>query len=196
MKFKTRLVVTFLTIILLPLVLACTAFLFIGGYLTKGQEEYGLRNSDYNLLIDPTLASKIISDGVLFEVKGILEGDSYELENIDRLSQINESIEGKSSYILVRKQDEIYYTGNELAAGQIFDKLPDFQGENIGQEPDQSFYYSDMKKLVSQMDFYFPDGSEGSFFIITRANFVLSRKLFVDMAIAIMVILIDRKSVV
>ena len=138
MKFKTRLVVTFLTIILLPLVLACTAFLFIGGYLTKGQEEYGLRNSDYNLLIDPTLASKIISDGVLFEVKGILEGDSYELENIDRLSQINESIEGKSSYILVRKQDEIYYTGNELAAGQIFDKLPDFQGENIGQEPDQS----------------------------------------------------------
>ena len=190
MKFKTRLIVTFLTIILLPLVLACTAFLFIGGYLTKGQEEYGLRNSDYNLLIDPTLASKIISDGVLFEVKGILEGDSYELENIDRLSQINESIEGKSSYILVRKQDEIYYTGNELAAGQIFDKLPDFQGENIGQEPDQSFYYSDMKKLVSQMDFYFPDGSEGSFFIITRANFVLSRKLFVDMAIAIMVILI------
>ena len=48
MKFKTRLVVTFLTIILLPLVLACTAFLFIGGYLTKGQEEYGLRNSDYS----------------------------------------------------------------------------------------------------------------------------------------------------
>lgn len=39
------------------------------------------------------------------------------------------------------------------------------------------------------MDFYFGDGSQGSFFVITRANPLISRKLFVDMAISIMVIL-------
>lgn len=57
MKFKTRLIITFLTIVLLPLVLACTAFLAIGAYLSRGQEEFGIRNEDYNVLIDPTYAS-------------------------------------------------------------------------------------------------------------------------------------------
>ena len=71
MKFKTRLVITFLTIILLPLVLASTAFLCIGAYLSREQEEYGIRTQDYNILIDPTQASKSISDEIFFEVKEI-----------------------------------------------------------------------------------------------------------------------------
>ena len=69
MKFKTRLLITFFTIILLPLTLAVTAFLAIGNYLLKEQEEYGFRNSDYNVLIDPTQASRVMSDEIFFEVK-------------------------------------------------------------------------------------------------------------------------------
>lgn len=190
MKFKTKLIITFLTIILLPLVLACTAFLVIGGYLTNEQEEYGLRINDYNVLIDPTQASQMISDEVFLEVKNILDKSPSELENEKVLAGINDEVANRSSYIIVRRQNELYYTGNELAANQIFEKLPDFQEEMVSREMDQSFYYDDMKKLVSQMDFYFPDGSEGSFFVITRVNSMLSRKLFVDMAIAIMIILI------
>ncbi|MDY2699777.1 MAG: HAMP domain-containing sensor histidine kinase [Lachnospiraceae bacterium] len=190
MKFKTKLIITFLTMILLPLVLACTAFLFIGGYLVREQEEYGLQINDYNVLIDPTQASRMISDEIFLQIKNMLESNPSKLEDRETLSEINKEVENRSSYIIVRKQNRLYYTGNEVAAKQIFDKLPDFQKEMVSQKLDQSFYYDDMKKLVSQMDFYFMDGSEGSFFIITRVNSMLSRKLFVDMAIAIMVILI------
>lgn len=190
MKFKTRLVITFLTIILLPLVLACTAFLGIGAYLSKEQEEYGIRNQDYNILIDPTQASKSISDEIFLEVKELLDIRPIDLENTEVLARINDKVDGKSSYILVRKQDTLFYAGNELAASQIFDKLPDYEEENIEKEPGKSVYYDDMKKMVRQMDFRFADGSEGSFFVITRANPVISRMLFVDMAIAIMLILI------
>ncbi|MBS7298572.1 MAG: HAMP domain-containing histidine kinase [Eubacteriales bacterium] len=190
MKFKTRLVITFLTIILLPLVLASTAFLCIGAYLSREQEEYGIRTQDYNILIDPTQASKSISDEIFFEVKEILDNHPADLEDMGVLARINERIDGKSSYILVRKQNSLYYAGNELAASQIFDKLPDFEEENIEKELGQSVYYDDMKKMVRQMDFHFTDGSEGSFFVITRANSILSKMLFVDMAISIMIILI------
>ncbi len=190
MKFKTRLVITFLTIILLPLVLASTAFLCIGAYLSREQEEYGIRTQDYNILIDPTQASKSISDEIFFEVKEILDNHPADLEDMGVLARINERIDGKSSYILVRKQNSLYYAGNELAASQIFDKLPDFEEENIEKELGQSVYYDDMKKMVRKMDFHFTDGSEGSFFVITRANSILSKMLFVDMAISIMIILI------
>ena len=190
MKFKTRLVVTFLTIILLPLVLASTAFILIGGALAKEQEEYGFRNNDYNMLIDPADASRLISDEIFLTVKGILEEDPFKLEDAEVLDTINERIVNKSSYIIVRNKDELYYTGNEVAARKIFDRLPDFQEEDALGELNRSYYYDDMKKLVRQMDFYFADGSEGSFFVVTRANSILTRRLFVDMAIAIMVILI------
>ncbi len=190
MKFKTRLIITFLTIVLLPLVLACTAFLCIGAYLSRGQEEYGIRSNDYNVLIDPTRASRLISDEIFLEVRALLDDDPSELEDLDTLARINDKITDRASYILVRKGEGIYYAGNQLAAAKIFDKLPDFEEEDMPKQDEQSVYYDDMKKLVRQMDFKFTDGSEGSFFVITRANSVFSTKLFIDMAIAIMVILI------
>lgn len=190
MKFKTRLIITFLTIILLPLVLACTAFLGIGAVLSRDQEEYGIRNNDYNVMIDPTQASQLMTDEIFTEITDILNKEPAKIEDTAVLDEINSRIEYKSSYILVRRQGSLYYAGNELAANQIFDKLPEFEEENLEQASQQSFYYNDLKKLVRQMDFRFADGSEGSFFVITRTNFMLSRKLFVDMAIAIMVILI------
>lgn len=190
MKFKTRLIITFLTIILLPLVLACTAFLAIGAALSRGQEEYGIQNNDYNVMIDPTLASQMMTDEIFAEVTGILNREPDRIEDHAVLDELNSRITSKSSYILVRRQESIYYTGNELAASRIFDRLPEFEEENLGQASKQSFYYDDLKKLVRQMDFCFADGSEGSFFVITKTNFMLSKKLFVDMAIAIMIILI------
>lgn len=190
MKFKTRLVITFLTIILLPLVLACTAFICIGGALIKGQEEYGLRNKDYNMLIDPAQASKLMADEIFWEVQEILENEPFEIENKDILIAMNEKIADKSSYIIVRRQDELFYTGNEVAAKRIFLDLPNFRKENVRENEKQNIYLDDMKKLVRQMDFYFQNGDEGSFFVITRTNPIISRKLFVDMAIAIMLILI------
>lgn len=190
MKFKTRILITFLTIILLPLILAVTAFLGIGSYLAREQEELGFRNHDYSVLIDPAQASKVMSDELFYEVKNKLKEDSSLLEDYAVLTAINDRISDKSSYIIIRKEEELYYTGNPVASEQIFDKLPAFEEENINSLMAQSIYYDDMKKLVRQMDFYFRDGSEGSFFVITRANSLVSRKLFVDMAISIMVILI------
>ena len=187
MKFKTRIIITFLTIILLPLVLTCTAFLCIGGYLAKSHEELGLRNRDYNILIDPTQASRHISDEIFLEIEKQLENNPNSLDDIEILKQINERIKDRASYIIVRKGEQIYYTGNEIASGKIFDNLPDFEEERVKTKLAQSIYFDDMKKMVRQMDFYFPDGQEGSFFIITRANTILTKTLFIDMAIAILI---------
>lgn len=190
MKFKTRIIITFLTIILLPLVLTCTAFLCIGGYLSKSHEEMGLRNRDYNILIDPTQTSRHISDEIFLEIENSLKEDPEFLDDTRVLKQINNRVADSSSYVIVRKGDLLYYTGNETASGQIFDSLPDFEEERVESQLAQSVYFDDMKKIVRQMDFYFPDGEEGSFFIITRANTLLTKTLFVDMAIAILIILI------
>lgn len=190
MKLKTRLLITFFTIILLPCLLASTAFLVIGNYLTYSQEEYGISHDDLNVWIDPTVASRAISDEVFYEVNERLKQNPAAMEDTAILQKINEQIAGRSSYIIIRKQEKMLFAGNQAAGEHIFDKLPEFAEENIDSQMARSVYYDDMKKLVRQKDFYFPDGSEGSFFIVTRANPIISRTLFIDMAVAIMVILI------
>ena len=190
MKLKTRLIITFLTIVLLPTFLTITAFIFIGGYLTRSQQELGFRNSDYSVMIDPAQASRHISDEVFLEAQELLSEDSDALENPEILAALNAEVMNRSSYILIRKNDQILYAGNEQAASIIFDSLPDFSAENITRDMSHSVYYDNMNKLVRQMDFYFPDGGEGSLFVITRSNTSFSKILLIDMAVAIMIILI------
>ena len=188
MKFKTRILITFLTIVLLPLVLTSIAFVSIGGYLLNAQKEYGMINTSYTMISDPVQIFEQISGEVFKEVKDKIADDETKLENKEYLSDLNRKIEDRASYIIVRKGDEIYYTGNEVAAEKIFALLPEYGYANDSN--DTSFYYDNMEKLVKQLDFIFSDGTEGSFFIIARISPLISKQLLVDMFIAIIVILL------
>lgn len=171
MNFRTRLLITFFTIILLPLALAVTAFLFIGNYLSKSQEEYGFKNRDYNILIDPNQASRMMSDEIFYSIKDNLSSNPALLEDFNVLTNIDKQIEERASYIIVRKDEELYFTGNQLASEQIFSKLPEFEEENIYSSMAQGVYYDDMNKIVRQMDFYFSDGSQGSLFYYNKSKY-------------------------
>lgn len=101
---------------------------------------------------------------------------------------MNEDAFKKSSYILVRKDNTVYYSGNETATQKIFSRLPAYGFES--RDSNSGFYYNDMQKLVKQIDFRFSDGSDGSVFIITRVNSVISKTLLIYMFFAIVIILI------
>lgn len=188
MKFKTRLRVTFMTIILLPLVLTALAFIFIGVYLMNVQQGNTFREMDYSMMSETMQAFVNTADvtyGVLMEQAG---SDPARLEDIDYLAQVNADIARKSTYILVRKGDVIYYSGNPEAAKQIFDKLPDYgDGELV---EDSGYYYNKLEKYVKQVDFVFSDGTPGSAFVVTKVNSLISKELLIDMFIAIVLILI------
>ena len=191
MKFKTRLVVTFLTIIILPLVLTIFAFLCIGGYLTRTQEEYGVKSDNYEFLIDPAKSFGTLSDELFEKIEMQLGQDIHKVEDLAYLNELNTSIRNKSSYIIVRKNNEIYFTGNQMAADQIFESLPSYKDQETAMDGEKtSYYYNDMQKFVRQLDFRFADGSEGSLFVITKINASVSKILLMDMMIAIILILI------
>lgn len=186
MKFKTRLMVTFATIVLLPLVLSAAAFTAIGISLLSSQQNYGLGEIDYSSMSESLQNINSQTDMVYH----FLQSQSKEgaLEDITFLRNIEQSRLPRRSYLLVRKNDEIYYTGNQEAAEQIFAKLPDYGHDNG--EDGTSYYFGDMEKYAKQIDFLFRDGSQGSLFIITRVNNLISRQFLVDMIVAIVIILI------
>ncbi len=191
MKFKTRLLVTFLTIIILPLVLTAVAFLGIGGYLLNSHEDYDMKTVDYNVLTDPNQTFVKITDEVFVQVREQIEKDENTIEDMEYLEKLNENIVDKASYIIVRKDNQIYYAGNPNAAARIFERLPEYDVlDSARRDVETGFYYNDMQKLVRQLDFTFSDGSQGSFFIVTRLNNIISKTLLVDMFFAIILILL------
>ena len=188
MKFKTRLRVTFITIIMLPLVLTAIAFITIGIYLMNMNQGFSLEAFDYSMMSEGMEAFVNTTDEAYYVLLEQAEEDPSKFEDKEYLEMINSEVSRKSTYLLVRKGDEIYYTGNEAAARLIFQKLPDY-GEGELSE-DSGVYYNELEKYVKQIDFTFSDGTQGSVFVITKMNTLISKQLLIDMFIAILLILV------
>ena len=188
MKFSTRLKVTFISIILLPLLLAIMAFIIIGIFLISGGKEGGFENLG-DLRFSENIKEVVNStDAVYFKLMDQAVIDSSVFEDPEYLEKINDETSRVSTFILVRKDDEIYYTGNEFASKKIFKELPAYGDALHGDET--GYYFAEDEKFVKQIDFNFSDGSKGSIFIISGAQALISKRLLVDMFIAMVIILV------
>ena len=186
MKLKTRLYVTFFTIVILPLLLTFIAFVGIWGFMSVRETEYGIENN--STVSEPLDSFGKSTENVYRELSEQVAEDPVKLEDTAYLEGINRKVSRVSSYIVVRKGEAVYYTGNQLASEKIFDRLPAFGA--VSPDTGTGFYFNDIKKYVRQIDFVFSDGTQGSIFIITRVASIISRKLLIDMFLAITLILL------
>lgn len=188
MKFKTRLKITFVSIILLPLLLTVLAFVTIAIYLMNAQPGGQLSQLDYATMSENMQDFINVTDEAYRTIRNQAQIDVRKLEDPEYLDWVNSEVARSTTYLIVRKGQELYYTGDESAAAEIFDKLPLYGRAHLTE--DSGYYYNDLEKYVKQVDFTFSDGSEGSVFVITKLNPYISRKLLIDMFIAIVAILV------
>ena len=134
MKFRTRLLITSLTIVLLPLLLTAAALLLVGSRIEDAETPFGFLDRDNASFIYTIENYSRISEEVLEKVRQQMREDPSRLEDTDYLDGITQDLKDKSSYIIVRKGDELYYTGNNNAARKIFSALPEYGNEMPGSE--------------------------------------------------------------
>ncbi|MBR5577823.1 MAG: HAMP domain-containing histidine kinase [Lachnospiraceae bacterium] len=188
MTFKTKLWVMFVTIITLPVILTAVTFWVLSFRLIQREGmNYGIEVENYSMWSDSLTSFEELTDDVFYRLQIQVGIDSARFLDKQYLKQVNDGLEGTSSYIIVRKGKGIYFSGNEEATNKIMHRLPEYgsihEGINAG------YYYSDMEKLVKQIDFVFPDQDEGSIFIVTKVNSVISKDLLSYLSIFIVSIL-------
>lgn len=189
MKLKTRLLITGITMTVLPAVLTVLAFLGIAYYLmSSSQTGSGIEKFDYTLMSGSVQEIATRTEEFYQEICVLLETDPVRFEDKSFLDELDKYAEAESSYIIVRKNDELYYTGNSAAGEQLFFRLPEYGFENPNQEG--GYYINDLKILIKQADFNFSDGSEGSIFLASMVGTIISEPLLIDMIVAIVCILI------
>ena len=188
MKFKTRLMVTFTAIIVLPLALTAMAFCGIGLYLINAQKGLTFEELNYTLMAENMQEVVESTEHVYDELRRQAQTMPSKLADIRYLEKLSSKIVQKTSYIIIRKDSEMYFAGNEAAAKRIFPVLPEYGEGDLSEESGR--YYGEYDKLVKQVDFLFPDGSKGSAFVVTKVNSLISKHLLVDMFVAILLILV------
>ena len=189
MKFRTKLIITFLIVILLPILLSGIAFIAVGAMVSYNSDlNFQIEISDESTLSDSLASLSNTTNMMYIRLENIAEEDERRLEDKAFLEELNEEASRVSSYIVVRKGTEEYYTGNEEMSGRFFSRLPAYGFES--KDSNSGFYYNDMQKLVKQIDFVFSDGNEGSLFLVTRVNSVVSRSFLIYLFSAIIFILV------
>ena len=90
MKFKTRLMVTSVVIVLLPLMLTCAAFLLVGSHIEDAEGELGLLDMNKVPFTYTIENYSRISEDLLHEVKEQIASDPVRLEDKNYLDEISE----------------------------------------------------------------------------------------------------------
>ena len=190
MTFRQRLLIAFIMVIVLPMLLFMLSFVVIGNVLARGEDTKQIAQYlDYRSLTEDYRQYSDLLDSTYEKIQQDLDEDPAIMEDPGYLQSLSERVSVSSSYIIVRKGTDLYYTGNEIAASQDFPVLPKYS--HAAQNQGTGIYIDSMSKIVKQLDFSFEDGSEGSIFIITKIVSLISRQflafLFISMAAILLI---------
>ncbi len=193
MKLKTKVIISFFITIFVPIILCGITFYLFSEYKVKAiGEQYGIENPTYEMLSNNALMLDILTSREYTELSGKVENHPRELENTSYLEKINAKLLKDSSFLAVRKDDEIFFNGSDRVEDhELLETLPAYG--NTGIEENGGIYlHSDQKELVKQLDFTFEDGSDGSVFIVTKVDqiFPQMRKMWEEMFFATVLILV------
>lgn len=191
MKFRNKIIISFCIILFVPLVLAAgVLFSFQQIQVKVIEQTYGVEDENYGYLSNSVQLLNRFTREIYQELQETSEASPQKFAEDSFLEQVNARLEGKASYLIVRKAGELSYIGRN-ASTALLTQLPDFGSadENVN-----AGTYMDIGEqvLVKQIDFLFPDRSEGSAFIVTRMEEVVPeiKDLAVDAIVSIIIILI------
>ena len=110
MKLRTRVIISFFIIILVPIVMCALTFYFFVGYKAKIiGEKYGLANATYRTISNNTLLLNAMTSEEYDEVEDTAKSDTAKLEETNYLSVLNARLQKKQSFIAVCEDGVIIY---------------------------------------------------------------------------------------
>lgn len=170
MNLQKRLIVSFFTMIFMPIFLAGVAFFGLTKYYTSILEsKYQINASEYEVFGNSIQLPDQYSKSMYRELTDTAAKTPSKLTDEAFLSEKNSEIWEYNSYIIVRDGNQIIYNGNNGPIDNILSYLPEFSlGTPSG---DTALYISDGRDLlVRQLDFSNEKTERGSLFLVTKAQ--------------------------
>lgn len=185
MKLKTKLWITFIIIVVLPILLTTIAYLVIGATVVLGMRDtYGEDSISFSFASNPASAYDEIINEHYETLEEYALSDPSKLGDKEILAQMDESLGEVSAFLVVKKENSLYYVSAESQYDPVIHQLTDIADTNL------EYYFKDVRRLVKKLEFTFEDGSQGSIYLVTKVNTMVSEALVTAMLIAMILVLV------
>lgn len=194
MKIRGRLIVAFFIMTIFPLCAGTASFYTILQNQTDILiEHYGddLKNyRNYNIILNPLISLHKITLKNFNAIADIADSNPDRFLDYNMLDTISDSLVGKDSFIVVKKNNNDYYIGNKNFYKNI-SSLPPFSQYKIGKNSNITLNV-DNSFLIREKDFYYTDNTGGQVFLITDSSKLLSywKNSLHDVLICFLIIII------
>ena len=192
MKLRTKLIIAFFTIILVPIfivyigVSTFTNFqlrTMVRGYEGSGSGELFAGNA-------VQLISGMTAE-TLEQVKALIAEEPSVFDDADRLETMNADLRSSYSFLVVRAGEGFSYVGSDSVTQEFLDSLPAYGSV---EDPKGVDYYTAENRdyLVKQSDFINERGQSCSVFVVTALNQLLPqvRSIFTEMGFMLVLLLV------
>ena len=191
MKLKTRIIIAFFMMIIMPIVLVSVAAYGFGSYhVDTLRKSYGVESFPTDSLTNYLKAFEHVLSQEISDIEALAGAEPAKFENIQFLEELNTQLSEKGACIHVYKDDVTYYSGvdqelaDKLESVLGKDRMPDLEGG--------MFFNGQAEVLIRQVSFSFHDDTKGDVFVIMKLNLFQKqvKSFFFDMLFVIIVILI------
>lgn len=189
MKLKTRLIIGFMIVIILPLTLSLAVIMAFSQYqLRTIEENYGISGTNYKIVSNPISMMDRVTETAYQHLTITANRAAEKFADESYLESINQELQGKNSYLIVRQGDKIFYSGDENYL-EIYEELPEYGEDNSSENG--TYLGGSLQVLIKQIDFQYENGTPGSVFIVTSVSDALPevKNFLADMLIAVVLIL-------
>ena len=193
MKLRTKLIIAFITVILAPILMVGSSFLLMNHLqLRVLRDTYGIEDTSELLASDSIEMLHVMTASMKDDVKRILTENKEALSDPAFLENLNQTLAERNTFLIIRKDGEIVYSGNPEVGKGLYDRLPGFAGQTAEADSEGFYLGGKFQYLISQQDFLFPNQSEGSLFLITHVGAVIPEVsgILMDMVYLIILVLV------
>lgn len=176
MKLRGRMIVTFLIMLLLPLVLLCMVWSFFSHYrMTVLKQDFG-EEFDYGELIqNPVWMLGGITASQYRELQMTAHQDPEKLRNKEYLNELNDSLKDRYSFLIVSYDNSMIYNGSSRADEEMLALLE--REKNRQDEKIDAAFFMDREEhyLIKEETF---SGSRGRAWIIMDVRNIIGQTQF------------------
>ena len=166
MKIKTKLIISICFIIFVPSILAiATSSAYCNFQSHVIEQTYGIKNADAYSIINSVPMLNRYTAPDFEKIKKTIKLSPSKMEDVSYLSEINESLEQKYSYLVVRIGENISFNGGSDNE-KILSELPVY-GANSSKQGVDKYIDRDDEILVKQADFKLDSGEKCTAYIVT-----------------------------
>ena len=112
MRLATRMKLTYGTVFIVPLILMFVTFWGMGQIEMRAlRQKFDMEEASVEMLVNPYKMLDKISSSIVDELRNTAENSPEKLMDTAYLEQMNQRLEAYSSFLVLRRGGEVYYSG-------------------------------------------------------------------------------------